>query len=225
MGRATFKGNESQRRNNLQICPRRDSNAGGSDLWFNVLPLDHGGAQIESGNLHLVFYARINISVYALRERFVWRRGTLYVYDLMTTVRMECSFVILCAKYTWTFEYFLLLRMAMNTFLLSLSRFGSISPPPRFIMSRKSSDPVSIPFIQLGNLSLFPINRSSASLASNWLKCLARRNPNRKTLSENMRNDAKISLDLSGYNFPHIPLICQKQFKTFPLFQTGNLAM
>ena len=34
----------SQRRNNLQICPRRDSNTGGSDLWSNTLPLDHGGA-------------------------------------------------------------------------------------------------------------------------------------------------------------------------------------
>jgi len=34
----------SERRNNLQICPRRDSNTGGSDLWSNTRPLDHGGA-------------------------------------------------------------------------------------------------------------------------------------------------------------------------------------
>ena len=34
----------SERRNNLQICPRWDSNTGGSDLWSNTLPLDHGGA-------------------------------------------------------------------------------------------------------------------------------------------------------------------------------------
>ena len=34
----------SQRWNTLQICPRRDSNTGGSDLWSNTLPLDHGGA-------------------------------------------------------------------------------------------------------------------------------------------------------------------------------------
>ena len=34
----------SERRNNLQICPRRDSNTGGSDLWSSTLPLDHGGA-------------------------------------------------------------------------------------------------------------------------------------------------------------------------------------
>ncbi|KAK2161092.1 hypothetical protein LSH36_121g02023 [Paralvinella palmiformis] len=27
-----------QRRNTLQICPRRDSNSGGSDLWSNALP-------------------------------------------------------------------------------------------------------------------------------------------------------------------------------------------
>ena len=33
-----------ERRNNLQICPRRDSNMGGSDLWSSTLPLDHGGA-------------------------------------------------------------------------------------------------------------------------------------------------------------------------------------
>ena len=32
----------SQRRNNLQIWPRRDSNTGGSDMWSNTLPLDHG---------------------------------------------------------------------------------------------------------------------------------------------------------------------------------------
>ena len=36
----------SERRNNLQICPRRDSNTGGSDLWSNTLPLDHGGAPL-----------------------------------------------------------------------------------------------------------------------------------------------------------------------------------
>ena len=34
----------SQRWNNLQIYPRRDSNMGGSDLWSNTLPLDNGGA-------------------------------------------------------------------------------------------------------------------------------------------------------------------------------------
>ena len=35
-----------QRWNNLQIFPRRDSNTGGSDLWSNTLPLDHGGAPV-----------------------------------------------------------------------------------------------------------------------------------------------------------------------------------
>ena len=34
----------SQRLNTLQICPRRDSNSGDSDLWSNTLPLDHRGA-------------------------------------------------------------------------------------------------------------------------------------------------------------------------------------
>jgi len=34
----------SQRWNNPQIWPRRDSNKGGGDLWSNTLPLDHGGA-------------------------------------------------------------------------------------------------------------------------------------------------------------------------------------
>ncbi|KAK2165648.1 hypothetical protein LSH36_47g04018 [Paralvinella palmiformis] len=37
----------SERRNNLQICPRRDSNTGGSDLWSSTLPLDHGGAPVQ----------------------------------------------------------------------------------------------------------------------------------------------------------------------------------
>ena len=40
----------SERRNNLQICPRRDSNTGGSDLWSNTLPLDYGGAQNNNTN-------------------------------------------------------------------------------------------------------------------------------------------------------------------------------
>ena len=35
----------SERRNNLQIYPRRDSNTDGSDLWTSTLPLDHGGAR------------------------------------------------------------------------------------------------------------------------------------------------------------------------------------
>ena len=36
----------SQRWNTLHICPRRDSNTGGSDLWSNTLRLDHGGADL-----------------------------------------------------------------------------------------------------------------------------------------------------------------------------------
>ena len=38
----------SERRNNLQICQRPDSNTGGSDLWSSTLPLDHGGAPVLS---------------------------------------------------------------------------------------------------------------------------------------------------------------------------------
>jgi len=34
----------SERWRNLQICPRRNSNTGGSDIWSNTLPIDHGGA-------------------------------------------------------------------------------------------------------------------------------------------------------------------------------------
>ena len=43
----------SERWNTLQICPRRDSNTGGSDLWSNTLPLDHGGALSLSPPLSL----------------------------------------------------------------------------------------------------------------------------------------------------------------------------
>ena len=38
----------SERRNNLQICPRWDSNTGSSDMLSNTLPLDHGCAPVES---------------------------------------------------------------------------------------------------------------------------------------------------------------------------------
>ena len=44
---------QSQRWNNLQICPRRDSNTGGSDLWCNTLPLDHGGAHLCERKQHV----------------------------------------------------------------------------------------------------------------------------------------------------------------------------
>ena len=37
---------QSQRWNNLQICPHRDLNMGGSDLWSNMLPLDHRDAHL-----------------------------------------------------------------------------------------------------------------------------------------------------------------------------------
>ena len=33
----------SERTKQPSICPRRDSNTGGSDLWSSTLPLDHGG--------------------------------------------------------------------------------------------------------------------------------------------------------------------------------------
>ena len=42
--------NGIQRRNNFKICQHRDSNTGGSDLWYNTLPLDHGGAEFTDYN-------------------------------------------------------------------------------------------------------------------------------------------------------------------------------
>ena len=54
---------QSERRNNLQICPRRDSNTGGSDLWSSTLPLDHGGAPTGSrnGSLFYIFSAHFQL--------------------------------------------------------------------------------------------------------------------------------------------------------------------
>ena len=46
----------SQRWNNLQICPRRDSNRGGSDLWSNTLPLDQGGVQHGTWNTSMHYH-------------------------------------------------------------------------------------------------------------------------------------------------------------------------
>ena len=57
----------SQGWNTLQIRQRRDSNTGGSDLWSNTLPLDHGGAlltrwqQIQGTSLD---YSLINWAAY-----------------------------------------------------------------------------------------------------------------------------------------------------------------
>ena len=39
MGQTTSKGDGAKSKmNTLQICPRRDSNSGGSDMWSNALP-------------------------------------------------------------------------------------------------------------------------------------------------------------------------------------------
>ncbi|KAK2140929.1 hypothetical protein LSH36_1204g01013 [Paralvinella palmiformis] len=46
----------SELRNNLQICPRRDSNTGGGDLWSSTLPQDHGGDP-KTGETEEIFRA------------------------------------------------------------------------------------------------------------------------------------------------------------------------
>ena len=47
-GRVTSKDNEAKSRmKQPSVCQRRDLNTGGSDLWSNTLPLDHGGARLD----------------------------------------------------------------------------------------------------------------------------------------------------------------------------------
>jgi len=49
MGRATSKGNEvKSKMKQPSGVPRRDSNTGGSYLWSNTLPLDHGRVPLAS---------------------------------------------------------------------------------------------------------------------------------------------------------------------------------
>jgi len=49
MGRATSKGNEAKPKTKQPSnMHTRDSNTGGSDLWFNMLPLDHRGTPVMS---------------------------------------------------------------------------------------------------------------------------------------------------------------------------------
>jgi hypothetical protein len=43
---------------------RRDSNTGGSDLWFNTLPLDHGGARYKLSDI-MSYFTVVNIGQYA----------------------------------------------------------------------------------------------------------------------------------------------------------------
>ena len=52
---------QSQRWINLQICPRQDSNTGGSYLWSNTLPLEHGGTQVAYKKLGLFIHSVILI--------------------------------------------------------------------------------------------------------------------------------------------------------------------
>ena len=47
MGRATSKGNEAKSKTKqTSDMPTPSLNTGSSDLWSNMLPLDHGGALI-----------------------------------------------------------------------------------------------------------------------------------------------------------------------------------
>ena len=46
----------SQRWNDLQICPRRASNTGDSDLWCNTLLLDHGGGPVRPRRRCMALY-------------------------------------------------------------------------------------------------------------------------------------------------------------------------
>ena len=65
----------SQRWNNLQICPRRYSNRGGSDLWSNTLSLDYEGA------LH-IFNEFSHISI--VYEN--WEHQTISIWTVMMMI-------------------------------------------------------------------------------------------------------------------------------------------
>ena len=84
----------SQRWNNLQICPLTDSNPGGSDMWSNTLPLDHGDALNYSCDLpntkwYFTTYSLYWLSAsYDLRGQglaflfnsFIWKRYQIKIY-------------------------------------------------------------------------------------------------------------------------------------------------
>jgi len=50
MGPATLKGNEAEMKQPSDIPTPRFEH-GGSDLWSNTLPLDHGGTQLGYGGV------------------------------------------------------------------------------------------------------------------------------------------------------------------------------
>ena len=62
----------SKRLNKLQICPRRDSNTGGSDMWSNTPPLDHGGSQTRYFEM-LITLTNVSLST------CVWARARRYM--------------------------------------------------------------------------------------------------------------------------------------------------
>ena len=89
----------SERRNNLQICPHRDSNTGGSDLWSNTLPLDHEGAPV---NIKKVIYNlngqyrvdHISGIVMLIMSKPQWKQRFLYisVYRNCRVIRLSVLF-------------------------------------------------------------------------------------------------------------------------------------
>ena len=72
---------DPQRRNNLQICPRRDSNTGGSDLWSNTLLIDHGGALL-CGVMRGSLLEPLAFTTYLRSIRIVAERYGIYHREL-----------------------------------------------------------------------------------------------------------------------------------------------
>jgi len=95
MGRATYKGNGTK----SKMCPHRDSNTGGSDLWSNTQPLNHAGAPAiilkSSGQVNFIIIATkyltiINILCIEWMIRFsMWTKWPIYdrhICHLLKTV-------------------------------------------------------------------------------------------------------------------------------------------
>ena len=76
----------NQRWNNLQIWPRRDSNTGGSDLWSNAVPLDHGGVQRDPGRRTLVWERSQRGCVTVMATTWGIGSGTRDAFSVMSLI-------------------------------------------------------------------------------------------------------------------------------------------
>jgi len=124
----------SERRNNLQICPRRDSNTGGSDQWSSTLPLDHRGAPAR---LLICLICLHNPQIACMRfsdPDILFCTGWVKWHDFSLVLYLVCwvtrdVVAILCTMAAEVFKYLE---------IISIPTLHTLGPPPYTVCMLKT---------------------------------------------------------------------------------------